>query len=253
MSYLIGEAIMHPILFSIGKINFTSFGFMVSLGFLFGILLAQKISSKVKISPEKTLDISLLVIVSSIIGARVAYVVFYWNELQSPFDALKIWNGGLVFYGGLLFGVISIMVGSRMLKINLLDMLDVAAPATMLGYAVGRIGCFLNGCCYGRVCDLLWSVKFPLIDGLRHPTQLYSSIFGLAAMIVLIYIFYNKKFQGQVIASGLIFYSIYRFLIEYLRTNPHVVFNLTEAQIASILLFVFSIVLYGIFSKRKRS
>ena len=140
---------MHPLLFKIGPFSFFSYGLMVALGFLSGIVLAYFIAKKVNINPEKIFDVGLFVLVGSIIGARIFYVIFYFRELKSPLDIFMIWNGGLVFHGGLIFAIIAIYLACRLFNIPLLNMLDVAAPATALGYAFGRIGCFLNGCCYG--------------------------------------------------------------------------------------------------------
>ena len=240
---------MHPTLFSFGNFHVYSYGFMVAFGFLSGIFLAYFLAKRVNIVPDKVFDVSLFVLLGAIIGARLFYVILYYQELKTPWDAFMIWQGGLVFYGGLLFAVLGLIGACKIFKISVLDMLDVAAPATALGYAFGRIGCFLNGCCYGDICSLPWAVHFPSLEGLRHPTQIYSSVAGLVIFAALLLMFYRRKFPGQIFASGVLFYGIYRFLIEFFRTNPKIFLNLTSAQWASVFLTILGIALYIIYNK----
>ncbi|OGC09932.1 prolipoprotein diacylglyceryl transferase [candidate division WOR-1 bacterium RIFOXYA2_FULL_37_7] len=244
---------MHPILFRIGNVNIYSYGFMVSLGFLAGILLAYYLARKVKIDPDKILDAALFLFVGAIFGARLFYVIFFWHELNSPWQAFMVWNGGLVFYGGVLFGILGLILACKILKISVLDMLDIVAPATMLGYAFGRIGCFLNGCCYGEECAFVfpWAVKFPHLTGLRYPTQIYASIAGLLIFAVLFFLLSRRKFPGQIFAVGLSLYATYRFFIEFFRTNAKVFLNLTLAQWASLFLVVLGLIFYFIYKKRR--
>ncbi|MBI5701665.1 prolipoprotein diacylglyceryl transferase [Candidatus Saganbacteria bacterium] len=244
---------MHPVLMKLGPFSFYSYGFMVALGFVAGILLAFFLAKKAGIDPEKIFDVALFVIVGSILGARLFYVIFYWPDLKSPWEAFMIWNGGLIFYGGVLFAIFGVIIASRIFKIDILDMLDVATPPTALGYAFGRIGCFLNGCCSGVKCDLPWAMHFPSLEGLRHPTQLYSSISGLIMLAVLLLVFYKRGFKGQVFSLGICLYAVYRFIVEYYRDLPRVFVGLTEAQIASVFIFVAGVILYGIFYKRAES
>lgn len=244
---------MHPLLFKIGPLSFYSYGLMVALGFLFGIILAYFLAKKVNIDPEKVFDVGLFVLLGSIIGARIFYIIFYFKNLSNPWELFMVWNGGLVFDGGMIFGILAIYLACRFWKISFLDMLDVAAPATVFGYAFGRIGCFLNGCCYGVECTLPWAVVFPNIPGLRHPTQIYASLAGLLILAILLHFFYRRKFAGQVFSLGIVLYGIYRFSIEFIRVNPKVILNLTEAQLVSILLVISGITFYGILLKKSRS
>jgi len=241
---------MHPILLSLGRINIYSYGFMVSLGFFFGILLAWHLAKATKVNPENVFDISLFVLIFSIIGARIFYVIFYYFEIKSFWEIFMIWNGGLVFYGGLLFAILAIFLASKIYNVAFLEVLDIAAPATALGYAFGRMGCFLNGCCYGVECSVPWGVKFPALEGLRHPTQIYASITALLILAVLLFVFYRKKFDGQVFSLGILFYSVYRLLIEFLRINPKMIFNLSSAQVLSIFGIILSITIYAILNKK---
>ena len=244
---------MHPLLLKVGPFSFYSYGFMISMAFVAAIALSYFLAKKVQIDPDRVFDFGLFILIGSIIGARLFYVVLYWNELHSPAEIFMVWNGGLVFYGGLVFAILSVLLAAKIYNIKSLDILDVATPATALGYAIGRIGCFLNGCCYGSECSLPWAVRFPEVLGLRHPTQIYSSISGLIIMGILLIIFYRRSFPGQIFSSGIVLYGIYRFIIEYFRTNAQVFYGLTAAQLFSGFLVVLGIGLYGIFYNRNRS
>jgi len=240
---------MLPVLFKLGPLTVNSYGVMVALGFLSGILLAIYLAKKEKIAPEMMMDLALFVMISSIIGARIFYVIEFWPEYwYRPLAMLFVWEGGLVFYGGLLGAVLTVLVFSRFNKLPVLKLLDLITPATALGYAIGRIGCFLRGCCYGVECKLPWAVKFPEAAGLRHPTQLYSLLTWLILFGVLWFLLTKRKFDGQIFALGLILYSVYRFLIEFVRTNPQY-FHLTAAQWGSLLLLIGAGVLYFKLSK----
>lgn len=242
---------MHPVLASFGPITIYSYGFMISLGFIAGIALAYRLAKSAGISPDRVVDVSLTAIVFSIIGARVFYVIFFWRELKSPAEAFMLWQGGLVFYGGVIFAVLGILLAARIFKLNPLDLLDIASPVTALGYAIGRIGCFLNGCCYGVECSLPWAVRFPGVEGLRHPTQLYESMAGLLMFGLFLFLFRRRRFPGEVFSAALFTYSLYRFFMEFIRTSPPV-YGLTEAQWGSIALCFAAAVIYGILYFRRR-
>lgn len=240
---------MLPVLFKLGPLTVNSYGVMIALGFLSGILLAIYLAKREKISPEMMMDLALFVMVFSIIGARIFYVIEFWPEyLYRPLAVLFVWEGGLVFYGGLLGAVLTVLIFSRLNKLPVLKLLDLITPATALGYAIGRIGCFLRGCCYGVECKLPWAVKFPEVVGLRHPTQLYALLSWLILFGVLWFLLTKRKFDGQIFALGLILYSVYRFLIEFVRTNPQY-FHLTAAQWGSLLLLIGAGILYFQLSK----
>jgi len=230
---------MRPVLLKIGPFTIFSYGFMVALAFLSGIYLAAWLGKRENIKPDKIFDLAIYVLLSSIIGARIFYVIEFWRDFVSnPISVFYIWQGGLVFYGGLIFAIAAIYIYAKISDIQILKLFDVITPATALGYAIGRIGCFLNGCCYGTETNLLWAVRFPSAAGLRHPTQIYASIAGLLICGLLLYLFKIKRFDGQIFTSGLMLYSVYRFLIEFIRVNPRYLFGLSEAQWGSVLIFL---------------
>ncbi len=242
---------MHPILLKLGPLTVYSYGMMVALAFLAGIFLSTYLAKKNGIIPERIFDLAIIVLVSSIIGARAFYVLEFWTDFTAnPISAFYITEGGMVFFGGVAFAIIAILIWSRINKIPALKLLDAIAPATALGYAIGRIGCFLRGCCYGVETGLPWGVKFPDVCGVRHPTQIYASLAGLLIMAILIFMFSKKKFDGQIFSSGLMLYSIYRFLIEFIRVNQKYLFTLSEAQWGSIMIFLIGAGLYYYFRKK---
>ncbi|NQU16768.1 MAG: prolipoprotein diacylglyceryl transferase [Candidatus Saganbacteria bacterium] len=241
---------MHAELLSIGNFTLYSYGLMVALAFVAGIVTALLVGKRDGLSAEIVLDAVLWVMISAILGARVFYLIEYSAEFASPLEAFMIWRGGLVFYGGLIFSVIALVLFGIKNKLSIFRILDIAAPSAAIGYAIGRIGCFLNGCCYGVASELPWAVKFPNLIQPRHPTQLYASFAGVLIFIVLLFLFKYRRFEGQIFCFGLMLYSIYRFLNEFLRINPRYILGLSEAQIISIGLFIFGIILYGVLNNR---
>ena len=243
---------MYPVLLRIGPLTIYSYGLMVALAFLAGIYVAVFLAKGEKIGADKILDLAVYVLISSIVGARLFYVIEFWPEfMTNPLGIFFIWQGGLVFYGGLLLAIITILIYAQINKISIWKVLDIIAPATALGYAIGRIGCFLNGCCYGIECSLPWAVSFPNLAGLRHPTQIYASLTGFLIFGLLLFLWRFRKFEGQVFCAGLALYGIYRFLIEFIRINPRYLLNLTMAQWGSILIVIIAVSIYLVLAKKK--
>lgn len=244
---------MHPELIKIGTFTIYSYGFFVSLAFILGMLVALWIGHKQKVSPEIILDGVFIVMLMAVFGARVFYVIEFWRDYSTVWDIFKIWQGGLVFFGGLVFSIIGLIIFSLARKVSVFKVLDIAACATALAYSVGRLGCFFNGCCYGVAANIPWAVTFPHLHVPRHPTQLYSSLAGVFIFIVLYLLIKHKRFDGELFSVGLVLYSVYRFLNEFLRINPRYLFGLSEAQLISILLFVIGVSIYAILYRRTRS
>ncbi len=243
---------MHPILISFGPVTIYSWGFMVAIAFAVAIWLAAMLAKTKGIDPENIIDIAAVVLISSLLGARLFYVLGFWNEfIGHPAEILAIWEGGMVFYGGLIFGFIALVLMAKAKKMSIITLLDAAAPAVALGYAIGRIGCFLRGCCFGVECNLPWAMHFPESAGLRHPTQMYSFAAGLLIFAALIFLYYRNKKAGNVFIAGLILYSLYRFIIEFFRFSPSYWLWFTPSQWISLVLLI-SITLY-IYLRDKKS
>lgn len=218
---------MHPVLFHIGNFTIYSYGVFVALGFAAGITWAYFDARKQGIDPNKILDLAFYLVLSAILGSRLFYVLIEYREyLNDPIRILKIWEGGLVFYGGLILAGIT---GTWYVLHHHLPhwrVMDVFAPGIALGHAIGRIGCFCAGCCYGKVCHCSFGLVFKDPKSLArlgiplYPTQLISSAMLFVIFFILILIERRKRFDGQVFWSYVFIYSMARFGIEFLRGDP---------------------------------
>ena len=242
---------MHPIAFTIGSYPVHWYGILVALGFLVGLWTAGRRAQRVGISSEVIIDLGPWLIIGAVIGARILYVTSYWNEefAGRPFyEVFMVQHGGLVFYGGLIGASLGYLLYARLKKLPVWKAADILAPSIALGEAFGRIGCLLNGCCYGRPTNLPWAIHFPpgsqyYPQGV-HPTEIYASLLNLTLCIVLAQLFRRRKFDGQIFAFYLIGYALQRSFVECFRGDyPHYYFGwVTPAQLVSI-----PILLGGIF------
>jgi phosphatidylglycerol:prolipoprotein diacylglycerol transferase len=205
---------------------------------------ASRRARLVGIAPEAIFDLGPWLIIGGIIGGRVLYVISYWREdfAQKPFpEIFMVQHGGLVFYGGLIGGTLAVLGYLLWKKLPLWKMADILAPSIALGYVFGRLGCLMNGCCYGRACSLPWAIHFPADHathgGPVHPTEIYDSLLNLVFYIFLAWLFRRKKFDGQVFAVYLIGYAILRSFVEYFRGDYPVYYLggwATPAQLVSM-------------------
>ncbi len=249
---------MLPIVFQIPHtpVRIFGFGLMMVVALWSSLELAARRAKKVGLNPEMVADMAFWVIVFGLIGARAFYVTEYWGskEMRTFWDVLAVWNGGIVFYGSILGGLLGFILYYKLRPFPLLPTLDVIAPSLAVGVAFGRIGCFLNGCCFGDRCSLPWGVTFPkgsipwnvqldqrmiaesAARSLRlHPTQLYSAFDGFLLLWLLSTFYPLRRRDGEVMALLMITYPISRFLIELLRDDESVfVGGLTIAQAISV-------------------
>lgn len=245
---------MRSILFHIGNIPIRSYGLMITIGFLLGVWRATKVSQKRGISSDQVVDSSLVALISGIIGARLLFLLLSvpkegWGIFS---QALRIWEGGLSFHGGLIAAIGAVAVYTKIKKIDFLDLADVLAPSVAIGYAFARIGCFLNGCCYGCETHAPWAVRF--FDSATqswtppsHPAQMYAFAINLGIFWILTRVERLSRPKGFLFCSYITLYSIYRFGIEFIRkgVTASVMFaGLTQAQVASLAaILVFGIIL----------
>lgn len=245
---------MHPILFHLGPVPIYAFGTLVMLGFAGGIWLAYRLAKRDGLPAEGILDAYPWILLSALVGARLLFVFLNWETFSGRWsEAWQPWRGGMSFHGGLVGGVGAGAIFAWRKRLPFWALADAVACGLALGYAVGRIGCLLNGCCYGGPTDLPWAMRFRDADhgGLTppsHPVQLYAAVISLAICGALIWLFHRKQFTGQVLISYLVLYSVYRFGVEYLRrgyTANVLVLGLTQAQVASLVVAIVGIaVLY---------
>ncbi len=251
---------MHPILIAIGKFRIYTYGFMVAMGVLVGTVLARRQAKREGIDPDKILDITFYVLVSALIGSRLLFVLMNLQEYaHAPLNALKIWDGGLVFYGGLLPAAAVGIWYIRRIGLPLWQVTDIFAPSVAIGHAIGRIGCFGAGCCYGKVSSLPWAVTFTDPHSLAplglplHPVQLYSSLSLFLIFIVLILLRRRKIFHGEVFWSYTFLYGVVRFLMEFWRGDYRgSIFGgaLSITQAISILVAGISVIMWLYLRKR---
>ena len=183
---------MHPIAFNLGPLAVHWYGILLAIGFLAGLWSAGRRAPLTGIAPEKISDAGLWLIVGAILGARMLFVVTYWRENfagQPLTEIFMIQRGGLVYYGGLIGAVLAGIIFCRRQKLALWKVGDVFAPSIALGYVFGRLGCLMNGCCFGHECSLPWAIHFPADHATGgapvHPTQLYDSLLNLGLYLAL--------------------------------------------------------------------
>jgi phosphatidylglycerol:prolipoprotein diacylglycerol transferase len=237
---------MLPQLFKIGPFTLYSFGLMVVLGFALGVYLAARLARERGLDGEAFVDGAVVILFAAIAGARLLFVMLNSREFaQHLLQIAALWQGGMSFHGGAVAGLLAGWLYIRHRKLPALAMADAAAPGIALGYAVGRIGCFLNGCCFGGPTTLPWGVHFSgpgTEPGLHyHPTQIYATLINLGLTAALVWVYRREHKQGQVLALYIAAYSVYRFFIEALRkgyTAEVFAFGLTESQVFSIVCLV---------------
>jgi phosphatidylglycerol:prolipoprotein diacylglycerol transferase len=233
---------MYPVLFRLGSFDITSFGAMVALGAVLGILLLRSEMVRSGLDGGKGIDAALVGVLGGLAGAKLLYVIEHWAE---PLSDTLLSRGGMSWFGGLTGGVLAGLAMVAYARLPLMKVLSAAAPALALGQAVGRIGCFLVGDDYGRATSLPWGIAFP--HGLPpttarvHPTQLYEFTLLLAIAGVLVWLRRRGTADRVVVAWYLVLAGGMRFLIEIVRVNQVVVAGLTTAQLFSLALVLIGV------------
>jgi len=249
-----------------------SYGLMLVLGFFVSTWLACLEAKRRGYDPNLILDIAMPLLLVSIICCRSLYFVIYPSQWHGWHEFFQIWNGGLSFHGALVGAPAVIAYFAYTRKIPFGTIGDLVAPGAFMGYAIGRIGCFLNGCCYGHACNLPWAVSFPLesdrstdaaghflhMTPPSHPAQLYSTLMGTALFAIMWRMRLMPRFNrfpGHLTLIFFAFYAIERFIMEIFRTGATapMAFGttwLTEAQFASVLALVVIGAVYTVIVRR---
>jgi len=255
--------LMCPDLFSIGPVTLHTYGLFVAIGFFVGLMITARLAKSEGISPQQVMDMGFIIILSAIIGSRVMYVLMNASYYRhAPLDMLKIWEGGLVFSGGVIGVVLTMVWYIKRNGLPLGKIADLWAPAIAIGQGIGRIGCFMAGCCYGKPTDLIWGVTFTHSHSLAsplnvplHPTQIYSSISGFIIFLVVLLLYLRKKFQGQVFLWFLILHSTARLATERFRGDDRGILlgsNMSMTQLVAVLILISSVtILFVVKSKKK--
>ena len=249
---------MRPILFEItitGDLQLVvpAYGTFLLLGFLLALWLIRRRASNLGLVTSDVLNLGYSVILLGMVGAHLLHAAVYWDaytskpaltDLSTAYDInlwklIAFWEGGLIYYGGLIGGIVAAVLFALFKKIPVLDLLDLTAPPAVLGLALTRIGCFFNGCCFGQPTQLPWSVQFPaesyvhikqLQDGLIvhgetplavHPTQLYELVAALLIFVILWIAYNHRKFAGEIFFSFGLLYTVWRFFKEFFRADSY--------------------------------
>ena len=252
---------MYPELFHIGSFWLPTYGLLVALGVLTGLTVAARLSQRAGVNGEDAWNLGALVVIAAIAGAKLLLIVNDWSWYAAhPGDifSLSTLQAGGVFYGGLLAAIAVAMWYIRRHRLPVLVTCDAFAPGIALGHAIGRLGCFAAGCCYGKPTTLPWGVTFtnPLANRISetplnvplHPTELYESIFEFCNFLFLYWLIKRKTNDGQVLGAYMFLYGVARFFIEFARGDKGrgLVFGglMTGTQLISIGLVLAGTVLW---------
>ncbi len=217
---------MYPILLDLGPIKLYAYGLLMALGFFFAINWSAQRATRYKVSREFISNVGIWIIVGGIVGGRVAFLAVEetWTDIFT-FKLFEVWNGGMVFYGGLVCAILASWGYCKRKGVEFITLADIAAPTIAFGQIFGRLGCFMAGCCYGKQCDLPWAVSFthPLSLAPKnvylHPTQLYEPLGNLLVIAIILLI--ERKFatrqKGLIFVTYLSLYAIVRVTVEAFR------------------------------------
>lgn len=235
---------MHSVLFSIGPVTLHTYGLFMAIGFLAGWQVAVRLCRRTDQNPDSLTSLLTWLMVSAIVGARTAYVLEHWKAefADAPLSVLRFDQGGLMFYGGLIAAALVLVAYARVMRQHVFQITDLVLTVVPLGHAFGRIGCFMHGCCFGKITHSCIGVAFPkgspawweqayaspplipqtALESLPViPTQLIESAANLALFVVLFRLYPRRRHElGFITGCYLLGYAALRFLIEYLRGDP---------------------------------
>lgn len=251
---------MFPIIFRIGNFTLRSYGLFVAIAVIFGVLFAMDYAIKKKQIDEDTfLNIAIWTIIGGIIGARIFWVLtspWLSEYLRNPLSIIAIWQGGLSFLGMVFGGMIALLISVKHYKISFVKFLDIGSLGVSIGYAIGKIGCFLNGCCHGIQVPSWWPQKFPfslifnnpqsecdLLLKPLYPTQLLNSLSGFITFGLLLWLIKRDKvnYDGKLFLYFALIFSPMEFLIDYIRYIPTSFLGITPNQWGSIILLIVAV------------
>lgn len=246
---------MNPIFINLGNIKIYWYSIILLIAFIVGGLLGIKEAKKHNIPKEKMYDLYFYLIIFSLIGARIYYVLFNLDYyLANPISIFKVWEGGEAIHGGIIAGLITIYYFSKKNKLNFIKITDILAVSLALGQAIGRWGNFMNGEAHGAITTLShlrelhipdFIIKGMYIDGNYYiPAFLYESLFCLFLAIILYLVRKSKNNKiGYITSFYLMFYGLERLIVEYFRTDSLMLFNIKMAQLVSIIMIISGIIL----------
>jgi phosphatidylglycerol:prolipoprotein diacylglycerol transferase len=252
---------MYPELFRIGSFPINTYGVFLAIAFLCAILIAVKLAARDGLPREKIYDLSLWMLLASLVGSKVLMLFTEPEYRDHPMQLLSLdfLRSGGVFYGGLIGAVLMGYFLMKRYKLPWWKTADACAPGIAVGNFFGRQGCFAAGCCWGKPTSLPWGVKFTELgheitgvptENYLHPTQLYESFAMLIVFGVLLWLHKRKRFDGQVILLYALLYSVVRFTIEFFRDDPRgdilgltTLTGLSTSQMISVIVGIVSLVM----------
>jgi phosphatidylglycerol---prolipoprotein diacylglyceryl transferase len=255
---------MHPILFDFGGFTIYAYGVLLAAAYLLGLQFALVRARRRGLDGQRVMDLGIWIIISALVGAKLLLLIVDFRQFsQSPRDLLALARSGGVFYGGLIAAVTVALLYLRRHRLPLWTTTDVFAPAIALGHVVGRMGCLMAGCCFGRPASVPWAITFrdpaalanvgtPLGVPL-HPTQLYEA--GAELLILAFLLAFERRgrpFPGRTFWSYMLLYGVSRFIIEFFRGDSRgMVLNaLSTSQFVSVILVPLAIVMLVVLGRR---
>ena len=256
---------MHGIAFHIFGFAVHWYGIMVALGFLASLAVLQYKRDYARMSSDQVIDLSIIVVVCGILGARIAYVIQFFDQFRHDlWKIIRIDQGGLVFYGGFILAALVIFRYVRKHQLCMSRILDICAPAMAIGHAFGRIGCFIQGCCFGRPCSWFGAVyppgtapaaRYPDMESVflnmknlgkaaassvkLLPVQLFESAGNLLLGVALLFLFRKIRKTGTIASVYFISYGIMRFILEFFRgDHTDRIFGMTRAQLVGLFIMI---------------
>jgi phosphatidylglycerol:prolipoprotein diacylglycerol transferase len=244
---------MYPILYQVGPFEIRSYGVMLAISFVAGTWLARHRARRAGMDTTLKMDVYLFIVIASLVGSRVQFMLENLVTYSSaPSRALRTWEGGLSMQSGVILAILAVFFYVRAKGESFARAADVLAPSVALGACLTRIGCFLNGCCFGGVCSLPWAMAFPRTSeaGMQfpgiaiHPTQLYLSLSGLAIFVTLLAVEKRSSGYGRIFGLFLILDSTARFAVDFIRYYDP---SSTVFTISSVAISHYQIISAGLF------
>jgi len=246
---------VYPELAHWGLVHIRTYGLMLALAFLVGTWLGMREAKRLGLDEDRLVNVILIVLIASVLGARALYVLEHIQEFRREWGSvIALWQGGLTLYGGVIAGTIAGLLAAQRLGLPMWTVADALAPSLALGTGIGRVGCFLNGCCYGRPTTLPWGVHFPpdSFAGLEfgnaavHPSQLYFAAAGVILFALLWGLRRRMTVPGVLFWTFIVLFGLVRIPLDMTRAyEPEAVvlhlsaFDVTESQMSSLALALF--------------
>ena len=263
----IGEIEINPVAISFGDVEIRWYGLIICLGMILAVLYVMLRAKQKGISVDDVLDIALVIIPCGIVGARLYYVIMefdrflytdgdFWKNLgQTLLNIVSVWEGGLAIYGGIIAGGIALVCVAKKKKINTFTVLDMVAPAVMIGQILGRWGNFFNGEAHGGETEIF--CRMGLLENgeqiIVHPTFLYESLWNLCGFVIANVLYKKKRFEGQIFFFYIAWYGFGRMIIEQLRTDSLMVGVFRISQVVGFVCFIVGTACIIVFGNRAKA